>query len=46
MIFPLVELGEFSTAVPIGEEAIRIADAADTAHSQVEGVPKVLICYP
>jgi tetratricopeptide (TPR) repeat protein len=35
MIFPLVELGEFSTAVPIGEEAVRIADAADTAHSQV-----------
>jgi class 3 adenylate cyclase/tetratricopeptide (TPR) repeat protein len=35
MIFPLVELGEFSTAVPIGEEAVRIADAADTAHSQI-----------
>jgi tetratricopeptide (TPR) repeat protein len=35
MIAPLVELGEFSTAVPIGEEAVRIADAADTAHSQV-----------
>ena len=35
MIFPLVELGEFSTAVQISEEAVRIAEAADTAHSQV-----------
>jgi len=32
---PLVELGEFTEAVAIGEEAVRIADAADTAHSQV-----------
>ena len=35
MIFPLVELGEFATAVSIGEEAVHIAETADTAHSQV-----------
>ncbi|MBM3224854.1 MAG: hypothetical protein FJZ47_13755, partial [Candidatus Tectomicrobia bacterium] len=35
MVMPLVELGEFTEAVAIGEEAVRIADAADTAHSQV-----------
>jgi hypothetical protein len=34
MVMPLVELGEFTEAVAIGEAAIRIADAADTAHSQ------------
>ena len=35
MAMSLVELGEFTEAVGIGEEAVRIADAADTAHSQV-----------
>jgi class 3 adenylate cyclase/tetratricopeptide (TPR) repeat protein len=45
MIFPLVELGEFSTAVPIGEEAVRIADAADTAHSQVLAQHAVGLTY-
>jgi class 3 adenylate cyclase/tetratricopeptide (TPR) repeat protein len=35
LIFPLVDLGEFAEAIAMGEEAIQIADEADTAHSQV-----------
>jgi tetratricopeptide (TPR) repeat protein len=45
MVMPLVELGEFTEAVAIGEEAVRIADAADTAHSQVLARHAVGLAY-
>jgi tetratricopeptide (TPR) repeat protein len=35
MVFSLIDLGEFAEARSVAEEAVRIADEADTAHSQV-----------
>jgi tetratricopeptide (TPR) repeat protein len=35
MVFSLVDLGEFAEGSSVGEEAVRIAEEADTAHSQV-----------
>jgi class 3 adenylate cyclase/tetratricopeptide (TPR) repeat protein len=35
MAFSLAELGEFAEAASMAEEAVRIAEEADTAHSQV-----------
>jgi tetratricopeptide (TPR) repeat protein len=47
MAASLIDLGEFAEAVSIGEEARRIADEADTAHSQVQAAYAVglaLLC--
>jgi tetratricopeptide (TPR) repeat protein len=35
IVFPMVDLGEFAEAVAVGEEAMQIAEEADTIHSQV-----------
>jgi class 3 adenylate cyclase/tetratricopeptide (TPR) repeat protein len=35
MAFSLADLGEFTEAISVAEEAVRIAEEADTAHSQV-----------
>jgi tetratricopeptide (TPR) repeat protein len=45
MVLPLIKLGEFIEAVTIGEEAVRIADTADTAHSQVFAKHAVGLAY-
>jgi tetratricopeptide (TPR) repeat protein len=44
-IFPLVDLGEFAEAIAMGEEAMQIADDADTAHSQVLAAYSVGFTY-
>jgi len=36
MVLSLVDLGEFAEALSIAEEAVRIAEEFDTAHSQVQ----------
>jgi tetratricopeptide (TPR) repeat protein len=45
MVFSLVDLGQFAEAVSLGEEAMRIADEADTAHSQVLAAHAVGLAY-
>ena len=45
MVFSLVDLGEFAEAVSVGEEAVRIADEADTAHSQVLAAHSLGLAY-
>jgi class 3 adenylate cyclase len=45
MVFSLVELGEFTEALLFGEEAMRIADEADTALSQVLSAHAVGLAY-
>jgi class 3 adenylate cyclase/tetratricopeptide (TPR) repeat protein len=35
MAFSLADLGEFAEAISVAEESVRIAEEADTAHSQV-----------
>jgi tetratricopeptide (TPR) repeat protein len=45
MAASLIDLGEFAEAVSIGEEAIRIANEADTAHSQVQAAYAVGLAY-
>ena len=35
MVFSLADLGEFTDAVRMGEEAVELAEESDTAHSQV-----------
>jgi class 3 adenylate cyclase/tetratricopeptide (TPR) repeat protein len=35
MVFSLADLGEFREAIVVAEEAVQIAEKADTAHSQV-----------
>jgi tetratricopeptide (TPR) repeat protein len=45
MVFSLAFLGEFAEAVSIGKEAIRIADEADTAHSQLQATNALGFAY-
>ena len=45
LVSSLVDLGEFAEAIAMGEEAIQIADAADTAHSQVLAAHSVGFTY-
>ena len=45
LAFSLLDLGEFAEAVSIGEEAMRIANEADTAHSQVLAAHAVGLAY-
>jgi tetratricopeptide (TPR) repeat protein len=45
MVFSLVDVGEFGEAISIGAEAVRIAEEADTAHSQVLAAHAVGLTY-
>jgi tetratricopeptide (TPR) repeat protein len=45
MVFSLADLGDLAEAVSIGEEAVQIAEMADTAHSQVLAVHAVGLAY-
>jgi class 3 adenylate cyclase/tetratricopeptide (TPR) repeat protein len=45
LVFPLVELGEFGEALAIGGEALRLAEVADTLHSQALAAHSVGLVY-
>jgi class 3 adenylate cyclase/tetratricopeptide (TPR) repeat protein len=45
MVFSLTDLGEFREATVVAEEAIQIAEKADTAHSQVLAAHSLALVY-